>query len=172
MTKYFFFELYFRALPKTWPKMTWNPLVHFPQPFHVVTRGLPVAFIPMPFIWLRIGQVSEASQGSTLSTVRSSETSVLDLRTSAFVQLMFRLNSSIMSLVKPGKLVASTHYSRLLPVVTGYPLFSTPHAAQGPSHPLPSLPTIHASAAHHSMTTHASADPEISQQYKASPHGR
>ena len=60
-----------------------------------------------------------------------------------------------MSLVKPGKWVASTHYSRLLPVVTGDPLFSTPHAAQGPSHPLPSLLTIHASAAHHGMTTHA-----------------
>ena len=45
------------------------------------------------------------TQGSTLSTVRSSETSGLDLRTSAFVQPLFRLYSGKISLVTPGQVI-------------------------------------------------------------------
>ena len=86
-------------------------------------------------------------QGSTLSTVRSSETSGLDppgqvLLSSHCVPAEQWHNEFGKAGQVVSQIASTTHYSRLLSVVTGDPLFSSPHAAKlHRDLPTPSLPS-------------------------------
>ena len=107
-------------------------------------------------IIINSSRVTGTSQGSTLSTVRSSETSGLDLRTSAFVQPLFRLNSGIMSLVNSGKwLEVSQHYSLFtLAAGGGFNSLCSTSAPQGIYIPTPPFPLAASAAHYHASTDH------------------